>query len=85
MANYKGNCDDQSSKIVTYRHAIETRLYPEERTINDLIQEHMNFKVKCEKYGVEYFEIDKDYDKEMAGIYDYIERRRRQIERIKKR
>ncbi|MGG3838752.1 hypothetical protein ABEV00_17250 [Paenibacillus thiaminolyticus] len=46
------------SKIVKYRNAIEARLYPEERTIRHLIEEHDRFRKSCMEQGVPYFEIN---------------------------
>jgi 2-phosphoglycerate kinase len=67
------------SKIVKYRNVVELRR-PEERTINELIMEHKEFKDKCLKAGVRYFEINNNYDKEILHVYDYIEAEKRKIE-----
>lgn len=68
-----------TSKIMKYRNAIEHRTGPEERTIAQLIKEHEDFKTKCLEAGVPYFEIERDYDKEIVEIYDYIEKHIRKI------
>ncbi|MGN1400598.1 MAG: 2-phosphoglycerate kinase [Bacillus sp. (in: firmicutes)] len=68
--------------IVKYRNAIELRVWPEERTIKELIEEHKVFKAKCLQAGVRYFEIENDYDKENMKIYDYIEAEKRRIHSI---
>lgn len=61
------------TSIVKHRNAIETRNFPEERTIKELIKEHKEFKAQCLQAGVTYFEIENDYDKEIVNVYDYIE------------
>lgn len=53
------------SNIVKHRSAIETRLYPEERTISRFIDEHDHFRRSCKEYGVPYFEIDQNYEEEI--------------------
>lgn len=63
------------ANIVKHRNAIETRIYPEERTITELINEHDEFRKKCIKSGVEYFEIVNNYEEEIRRVYDYIENR----------
>ncbi|GGA72253.1 2-phosphoglycerate kinase [Ornithinibacillus halotolerans] len=68
------------SKILAFRDAVETRNYPEERTIAEIIQEHENFKQMCEKYDMRYFEINQDYEQEMNVIYSYFEIEKSRIE-----
>jgi ABC-type sugar transport system ATPase subunit len=69
-----------TSNIVKHRNAIETRNYPEERTITECINEHDEFKTKCAEHGVEYFEIDKEYEQEMIKVYNFIETQKRIID-----
>ena len=64
-----------ANKIVKHRNVIERRNWPEERTIQELIQEHEDFKMQCLQAGVTYFEIANNYDKEIGKVYDYIEQR----------
>lgn len=67
------------TNIIKYRNAIESRNWPEERSINELIKEHREFKDRCLQAGVTYFEIDGDYDNEIQNVYDYIEAEKRRI------
>ncbi|WP_253286753.1 2-phosphoglycerate kinase [Virgibacillus sp. MSJ-26] len=60
-------------RIVKYRNAVERRSWPEERSMQELIEEHKEFKAQCLQAGVRYFEIESDYDKEILKVYDYIE------------
>ena len=69
-------------RIVKYRNAIELRNWPEERTKNDLIKEHKDFKAQCLQAGVRYFEIENNYDKEILTVYDYIEDEKQRVEFI---
>ncbi|WP_042148356.1 2-phosphoglycerate kinase [Paucisalibacillus sp. EB02] len=71
-----------TSKIVNYRNAIESRNWPEERTIAELIQEHEEFKSKCLEAGVTYFEIENDYDKDIVKVYNYIEAQKQKMDAI---
>ena len=64
-----------SSNILKHRSVIETRDFPEERLISQFIKEHNEFRKKCKENGVEYFEIDNDYEKEIMRVYDFIENR----------
>lgn len=61
------------SKIKIYRNTIEFRKCPEERTMDELIKEHYEFKKQCLQSGVKYFEIENDYDNEILDVYEYIE------------
>ncbi|WP_421385351.1 2-phosphoglycerate kinase [Bacillus salacetis] len=70
------------TRIVKHRNAIESRNWPEERTIKELIKEHKEFKAQCLQAGVRYFEIEKDYDKEILKVYDYIEAEKQRIDLI---
>ena len=65
--------------IVKYRNVIERRIWPEERTKDELIKEHKEFKAQCLQAGVRYFEIENDYDKDILAIYEFIEN---EMERI---
>lgn len=62
------------SKIVGFRDAIEKRCYPEERPIENFIEEHLKFKTGCMKHNVKYFEINNDYIEETQKIYDHIDK-----------
>jgi len=71
-----------TSKIVKYRNAIEVRIWPEKRTLTELIMEHEAFKTKCLESGVMYFEIENDYDKDISQVYDYIAIQKRKIDAL---
>jgi len=62
-----------ASKIIKHRNAIETRNYEEERPITQFINEHDKLRKKCIENGVEHFEINSDYEKEIERVYDFIE------------
>ncbi|AHV96976.1 hypothetical protein [Paenibacillus sabinae] len=59
--------------ITKFRNAIENRAYPEERTIDEFINEHVECRTKCLEHGMMYFEIDQDYEEEINKVYDYID------------
>ena len=71
--------NENMSNIIYNRNAIETRNYTEDRTINDFIQEHIEFKGLCQGVGVQYFEIDRNYKEEICKVYDYIETKKRRM------
>ncbi|WP_339290472.1 2-phosphoglycerate kinase [Paenibacillus sp. FSL W8-0187] len=69
------------SNIIQHRNAIETRMYPEEGTVTDYIQEHDAFREKClASAAVPYFEIKENYEEEITKVYDYIESEKQKIE-----
>jgi len=61
------------SNIIKYRSAIETRDFEEERPITQFITEHEELRNKCIENGVEHFEINSDYIREIERVYDFIE------------
>lgn len=61
------------SGILAHRCDIETRNYDEDRTITQLISEHKKLKLLCQQYKAAYFEIDENYEKEIAKIYQWID------------
>ncbi|TMV50673.1 2-phosphoglycerate kinase [Paenibacillus mesophilus] len=69
------------SNIVKHRNAIEDRGYPEEGIITDYVNEHDVFRKKCLDNGVDYFEIDKNYEDEIMNVYDFIETEKRKMDR----
>ncbi|GKV68660.1 adenylate kinase [Sporosarcina sp. NCCP-2716] len=71
--NYEGD-------IVTFRNAIEQRITPEERTLEEMIEEHGAFKTRCVQAGVPYFEISINYETETAEIDHYINTEKQKIE-----
>jgi len=58
---------------------IEKRDYPEERPITQFINEHNNYRKECIANDVKFFEIYNDYEEEIKKIYDYIDKRIREI------
>ncbi|MFD1677475.1 2-phosphoglycerate kinase [Alicyclobacillus fodiniaquatilis] len=63
------------SNIVKHRNVIETRGSAEE-TITECINEHEAFKRTCLAYGVDYFEIEQNYEQEIIKVYDFIEKQK---------
>jgi len=61
-----------TSNIIKHRSAIETRDYEEDRPITQFINEHDELRKECIENGVEYFQIDNDYEKEIQKVYDFI-------------
>ncbi|MFD0618420.1 2-phosphoglycerate kinase [Paenibacillus sp. GCM10027629] len=70
-----------ASNIVKHRNAIEDRSYSEDGIITDYINDHDAFRRKCLDSGVEYFEIDKNYEEEIIKVYDFIEIQKHEIDR----
>lgn len=67
------------SEIKKHRNIIEFRNYQEERTMEALIHEHLNFKKACSESNVPYFEINHDYNVEIEKVYDYIDDKKREM------
>jgi putative acetyltransferase len=69
-------------KIVVNRSIIENRVY-EFEGINDFMEkyilENKDNKEKCIKNGIKYFEIERDYEKEIKNIYEWIEEKINEI------
>jgi putative acetyltransferase len=63
------------SSIIEYRSVIESRDYEEDRPITQFIYEHNELRRKCIENGVNYFQIDRDYEKEIKEVYEFIEDR----------
>jgi 2-phosphoglycerate kinase len=64
-----------ASNIIKHRSEIETRNYPEERSVAQFIIENEEFRGKCKEYGVDYFEIKNDYQEDIMRAYEFIENR----------
>lgn len=64
-----------TSNIIKHRNEIETRIYPEERSVTQYIIEHEEFRANCIEHDVDYFEIENDYHEEIMSVYDFIENR----------
>jgi 2-phosphoglycerate kinase len=62
-----------TSNIIKHRNAIENRLSKEDRPITQFINEHDELRKQCIEHGVEHLEINSDYEKEIQGVYDFIE------------
>lgn len=70
------------SKILRFRSVIEDRgeLDESEYSIVDIINEHNDYRNRCVEAGLNYFEIDKNYENEITKAYEYIEKQRKNIE-----
>lgn len=61
------------SSILKYRSVIESRDAPEERPISQFINEHSHLREQCIKNNAKYFKINKDYNKEIKRVYEYVD------------
>ncbi|MGI6270370.1 MAG: 2-phosphoglycerate kinase [Candidatus Howiella sp.] len=55
--------------ILAYRNTIERRLYPEDRSVDDLIAAHRALRAACADC-VGYFEVQRDYAAEITALTD---------------
>jgi len=62
-----------TSNIIKHRNAIENRLSKEDRPITQFINEHDELRKQCIENGVQHFEINSNYEKEIQRVYDFIE------------
>ena len=62
-----------STEIYDKRSIIENRENDFIEDMDKYISENVKRKQKCRKNRIKYFEINKDYEKEMAGVYQWIE------------
>lgn len=60
------------TKILANREIIESRGL-EDREMQQFIKEHTLFRQICLQEKVHYFEIDQDYETEIADVYRYIQ------------
>jgi 2-phosphoglycerate kinase len=65
--------NNYTSGIIACRSIIEQRLYPEDRTVSQFIREHEAIKNECLENSATYYEIKRDYETEIAAVYEYIE------------
>lgn len=61
------------SKIITHRSVIEQRLYDETRPLTQVIAEHEKIRQLCLLNDVTYFEIEDDYETEIARVFGYFD------------
>lgn len=61
------------SKVLHYRCTIEERGYENGDTIEKYILDNKNQKKICEKSNAKYFEIERDYQKEIKSVYNWID------------
>lgn len=61
------------TNILRNRNVIEKRLYEEDRSVENFVEEHNTFKMLCEENNSHYFEINDNYKEEILNVYDYIE------------
>jgi putative acetyltransferase len=59
--------------ILGNKNAIEERLCESEQTLEEYIAENQKLRDLCGKYNVKYFEIQRDYNKEIGEIYDWVD------------
>ena len=69
-----------AAKIYDNRSVIENREYDFIEDMEKYIFENEERKQKCEKNGIKYFEINEDYEKEIADVYQWIENEIHKIE-----
>ncbi|MFN7252471.1 MAG: 2-phosphoglycerate kinase [Anaerobacillus sp.] len=67
------------SSIIKYRNIIENRGCFEERPIKEFINEHNKFRQTCIDYGVQYHEINSDYEEEIKTVYELIDNRMAEV------
>lgn len=58
--------------VLQYRNVIEHRLYDEDRSIEEIIEENTKQKQLCLKYDLSYIEIESDYSKEISKVLNSI-------------
>lgn len=81
--------ENYESRILKNRSVIEDRgeLKAEDKsefTIQEYIKGNEKFRIECNKYGENFFEIRSNYEEEIAMVYDYIDTQKKKIEsRIK--
>jgi putative acetyltransferase len=61
------------SEILCHRCAIEARGYENSDTLTGYISENKNQKDICKKHNAVYFEIQDNYEKEIASVYNWID------------
>lgn len=61
------------SEIIAHRCEIESRIYNEDRTIEQFILEHKNLKSLCKINKANYFEINNSYETEIEQVYSWID------------
>lgn len=62
--------ENYDSKILTYRNIIEKRIYDEERSMINFINEHTRLRQECKKYRLNYVDIAENYESVMEAILD---------------
>lgn len=58
--------------ILRYRNVIENRLYDEDRSIEEIIEENTKQKQLCLQYDLSYIEIENNYSKEISKVLNSI-------------
>lgn len=64
--------ENNITDIIGHRNVIEKRLSSEERSTQEIIKENNEVKEACKKYGLLYFEIKNEYDKERTFLINTI-------------
>ena len=68
------------SNVLGYKNAIELRGWSDERPLEWFIDAHSKMKVMCMESNIQFFEINNDYEKETAVIYQWIDLEVKRIE-----
>ncbi|WP_219836171.1 2-phosphoglycerate kinase [Paenibacillus sp. R14(2021)] len=76
--------ENYEEKILKYRNIVENRgeLTPEDTsdfTIEEYLKENDRFRRSCAAAGEKFFEIDRSYEEEITGVYEYISLRKDQL------
>ena len=59
--------------VLAHRSDIESRLYPEERTAKEIAEENDRTISMCQITGAKCFVIEKDYERELGAVVDWID------------
>lgn len=54
--------------VLRYRNVIENRLYDEDRSVEEIIEENTKQKQLCLQYDLSYIEIEDDYSEEITKV-----------------
>lgn len=60
-------------KIMEFENVIESRKFKDDRSEEEYIKSNTLLKKRCNEEGVDFFEIKRDYEREIEKVYRYIE------------
>lgn len=63
------------SRIIKYRNVIETRLYDETRSPEEMIRENEAVKKSCLEHQIRFFEIGDDFNLFVQEVFDWLDRK----------